>query len=320
MRIACVTPDRKRDYLVETVLKGFVELGVDLVVSDPGNGVTDVRMNDEDFTREANRCDGLVAFFGKVRGNTPPRHHLVNVVKLPRSKKAYVDGSEWRADGWDTPRQVVDSLDNPRLRRGDPWLNEDMAEACGHYFKRECWPEDVSGRDVKPLPFALCERHIVEPLQKDIDVFCSFGHVKTGLRKEANQIVDHFQKTVDAGSRIKVVLKSGMSQAEYVDTLRRSRVVIDAWGGGDTTDRFWEGVGAQACVLYQRHNVVTPNAFVDNEHAVSWSTPSELLNNLHRLVYQADEAERIGSQGFEHALRFHTARHRAEEILRALAG
>ena len=300
MRIACITPDNKRDYLVEMILEGLVDLGAELVVSDPGNGVTSHKMADDEFVREANTCDALFVFFGKVRQNKPVRRHLLNDIHLPREKLVYVDGSEWRADGWDTPRQVVDSLDNPNLRRGEPWIDEEMLEQCGHYFKRECWPQDMSW-GIKPLPFALSKRHIVEPKQKDIDVFCSFGHIKTGLRRDG----------------INVVVKSGMSQAEYIDMLARSRIVVDAWGGGDTTDRFWEGVGAKACVLYQRHNVVTLNPFVDWEHAVSWSTPSELSTHLHRLVYSED-AETIGSQGFEHALRFHTALHRAEEILRVL--
>lgn len=321
MRVACITPDRKRDYLVETVLEGLVDLGVELVVSDPGNGVVTEKMEDDDFLAQANACDAILAFFGKVRNNSAPRHHLLDRVQLPRSKKVYVDGSEWSYTGWEHKGQAdAARVIDPLFRHGDPWFNEPMLEKCGHYFKREAWPQDIEHVRVKPLPFALCKRHILESRVKDVDVFCSFGHTKTGLRKEAIEVVDHFQRTMDPSLGIKVVVKSGMSQEEYLDTLSRSRIVIDAWGGGDTTDRFWEGVGARACVLYQRHNIVTPNPFVDFQHAVSWSTSSELSNHLHRLVYTADETETIGSQGFEHALRFHTARHRAEEILRALAG
>jgi hypothetical protein len=319
MRIACITPDNKRDYLVETILEGLVDLHVDLVVSDPGNGVTNYRMSDDAFVQEANACDAVLAFFGKVRGNSPPRHHLLDLVKLPRERKAYIDGSEWSYTGWEHKSQAEASRSiSPLFRKGEPWLNESMLEKCGHYFKRECYPIDVEC-GITPLPFALCKRHVLDDgAPRDIDVFCSFGHTKTGLRQEAIEVIEHFQKTLDPSLGIRVVTKSGMSQKEYINTLWRSRIVIDAWGGGDTTDRFWEGVGAKACILYQRHQVVTPNPFVDFEHAVSWETPSELSNSLHRLVYSADEAETIGSQGFEHALRFHTARHRAEEILRAL--
>lgn len=318
MRIACITPDRKRDYLVETILEGLVELGVELVVSDPGNGVAEERLSDEFFVAEANRSDALLVFFGKVRGNSPPRHHLVDQITLPREKKAYVDGSEWTYTGWEHASQAEASLSiSPLFRKGEPWLNEPMLEKCGHYFKRECYPIDVEC-GIKPLPFALCKRHILDAgAPRDIDILCSFGHVKTGLRKEAIEVVERLKTYLTPNLR--VVTKSGMSQAEYVNTLWRSRIVIDAWGGGDTTDRFWEAVGARACVVYQRHNVITPNPFEDYKHAVSWSTPDELWDNLSILLKFHDPIA-IGSQGFDHALRFHTARHRAEEILRALAG
>lgn len=315
MRIACITPDRKQDYLVSTVLEGLTELDhVELVVSDPGNGVTNPRMSDEDFIRQANACDAVIVFFGKVRGNQPVRRYLLDNIRLPREKLVYVDGSEWRADGWDTPRQVINSLDDPRLRRGDPWIDEEMWERCGHYFKRECWPQDISQYGVKPLPFALCKRHRVQPLTKTVEVFCAFGHTKTGLRREAIEVVQrvHAQYT---GCKIGAV-----PYDEYTNTLQRSRIIVDAWGGGDTTDRFWEGVGARACVLYQRHNVVTPHPFVDNEHAISWTTPQELENHLHTLIKLGNEAETIGVQGLGHALRFHTAKHRALEVLSVLEG
>lgn len=319
MKIACITPQGKRDYLCEMLLEGLDALGHQLIVSDPGNGFCDAPMRDDAFVQAADQADLLIAFFGKARNCSPPRHHLVDRVSLPKKRKVYADGSEWRADGWDTPRQVIDSLDDPSQRRGEPWLNEEMMESCGHYFKRECYPVDVSHRGVKPLPFALCARHIRLGAKKDIDVFCSFGHEKTGMRKEAREVVEHFKRTMDAGSQLNVVIKSGMSQEEYANTLARSRIVVDAWGGGDTTDRFWEGIGAGACVLYQRHNVITPNPFVDWEHAVSYSSVSELSNSLHRLVYGSD-LEKIAKNGLEHALRFHTARHRAQEILRVVEG
>ncbi len=310
MKIACITPQGKRDYTTECLLEGFHQLGHELIVSDPGNGFCDSPMSDEAFVRAANNADVLVAFFGKARNCAPPRHHLIERVKLPWVRKAYVDGSEWRADGWDTPRQVVDSLDDPSLRRGEPWLNEDMFHLCCHYFKRECYPVDTSSRGVIPLPFALCDRHILTPnAVRDIDVFCSFGHTKTGLRREAIEVVSSFANDLN------VVVKSGMSQAEYQSTLARSRIVVDAWGGGDTTDRFWEGVGAEACVLYQRHQVVTPNPFVGGLHAVSYGDENELKALIVELTARPGIPEEIGRKGLEHAMRYHTAKHRAQLIL-----
>lgn len=310
MKVACITPQGKRDYTTEATLEGFHQLGVELVVSDPGNGFCDEPMSANDFVSAADKSDLVVAFFGKVRNNAPPRHYLLPQIHVPWSRKAYVDGSEWTSSGWENPLQAARSLVDPTQRRGDPWLNEEMFHLCCHYFKRECFPQDTSSRGVIPFPFALCDRHILRSDgPRDIDVFCSFGHTKTGLRSEAIDIVQSF------AGELNVVVKSGMSQNEYRNTLARSRIVIDAWGGGDTTDRFWEGVGAGACVLYQRHQVVMPNPFVDGEHAVSYGNERELILMIHKLAYGGVMPETIAQKGLEHALRYHTAKHRAQLIL-----
>lgn len=313
MKIACITPDNKHDYLVETVLDGLVELGVELVVSDPGNGVTTKKLSDDEFTALAQGSDLVIAFFGKVRGNKAPRWHLLDSLKLPRDRKVYIDGSEWSATGWESTEQAKNSLIDSDCRRSDLWLNLPMLNACGHYFKRETYQQDLA-LGVKPLPFALHKHHILEPAVKNIDVFCSFGHTKTGLRAEA---IEECKKYGLERPDLRVVVQSGMCHEEYVDTLRRSRIVIDCWGGGDTCDRFWEGMGARACVLYQRYNIEFPNPFTDFVDAVSFSSRNEFAERLRYLAPSVHPAG-IGLRGYVHALRFHTARHRAEEIIRVL--
>lgn len=311
MKIACITPDRKHDYLVSGVLEGFEDLGATLVVSDPGNGATDKKMSDVDFVTAANECDFLLVFFGKVRGNLSPRYYLVDRIKLPRCKKAYVDGSEWTFTGWENVGQAAASLVDPTQRRGEPWINASMLSKCGHYFKRECYPQDLQ-HGILSLPFALCKKHVILPKNKDVDIFCSFGHVKTGLRKDIQEAC----KSIRKESLLNVVVKSGMSRDEYNDTLARSRVIVDAWGGGDTTDRFWEGIGAGACVLYQRHNVFTPNQFVDWKHAVSYTTITEMTSSINRLFFgRSDELDNIAHAGLEHAMYYHTAKERAKFII-----
>ena len=313
MKISCITPDRKRDFLCETILEGLHELGHDLIVSDPGNGFCKYTMIDGTFREHLQTSDLLLCFFGKVRDNRPPRRYFVTDGGFPREKIAYIDGSEWNFEGNSTPRQVVDSLDDPTKRRGEPWIDEEMMEQCGHYFKREAYPYDVSHRGVIPLPFALCDRHIVGTHAKDIDVFCSFGQITTGLRREALIAVEDFRT---ANPSLNIVTRNDLKPDEYKEHLGRSRVVVDAWGGGDTCDRFWEGIGAGACVLYQRYNIVMPNPFVDFEHAVSFSSMSEFSDNLQRLVFNEGESESITTNGLEHAVEFHFAKHRAERILR----
>lgn len=311
MKIACITPDGKHDYLVEMVLEGLQENNVDLIISDPGNGVSDIRLSDQEFVEKANKCDAIIAFFGKVRNNSPPRHHLLDSINLPKHKKIYVDGSEWTCTGWEGPTQAKDSLVDPSKRRGEPWINELMFQKCGHYFKRETYEQDVS-RGIIPLPFALCKRHILptKEIKKDIDIFCSFGHTKTGLRKqviEAVQLLDN--------KKYNIVIKTGLSKNEYNDHLCRSKILIDAFGGGDTCDRFWEGIGAQSCVVYQKYNIIIPHPFTDNENAISFDSSSSLVTKLNMLMKDSQLTDNIGRAGFYHAIKYHTAAHRAKEII-----
>jgi len=314
MKIACITPDNKRDYLCEMVLEGLSELGHQLVVSDPGNGFCKHSLIDGSFREELKSSDLLLCFFGKVRGNRPPRRYFVADSDFPRDRTVYIDGSEWSATGWESGDQTAASLTNPSRRRGEPWLDEEMLKRCGHYFKRETYAQDLA-RDVVPFPFAMCDRHVVMTGEKDIDVLCSLGHTKTGMRKEAIEVVQNFRDTTDASHKLNIVVRSDLSSSEYKDHLRRARIVVDAWGGGDTCDRFWEAVGARACVLYQRYNVEFPHPFLDFEHAVSWSTPDELSKSIHHLVFNDANPELIGERGLEHAMCYHTAKNRAQQIL-----
>ena len=312
MKIACITPDNKRDYTCEQILEGFASLGHQLIVSDPGNGINNFAMSDVEFLDASKDADLLLIFFGKQRGNRSPRRYLANELGLPKEKIFYICGSEWSCTGWESGDQATASLSDPSRRRGEPWIDEEMFQKCGKYFKRECYPQDLI-RGIIPLPFAMAKRHIMtNPINKDIDIFCSFGHTKTGMRREAIEVVQNFKKKVEQYKNLNIVVKNGMSQEEYTNTLKRSRIVIDAFGGGDTNDRFWEGVGAQACVLYQRYNIVFPNPFEDWKQAVSWSNVSELANCIERLAY-GTEANQIGIRGFNHALQYHTVELRAKK-------
>ncbi len=316
MKIACVTPDNKRDYTCEQVLEGLHDLGHDLIVSDPGNGFCKRAMLDGDFREAADQCDAMLVFFGKQRGNRPPRRYFLDQVKLPKSHIAYVDGSEWSCTGWESGDQASAALINPMRRRGEPWIDEEMLKRCGWYFKRECYPQDIQ-RGIIPLPFAMCKRHHLEPrpfLQKDIDIFCSFGHEKTGLRREINQFMSKMRDNQGMNG-LKIVVQAGMSKEQYKDHLCRSKVIIDAWGGGDTNDRMWEAIGAKALVLYQRHNVITQNPLEDWIHAVSYKNLDELSNAI-TVLFNDCHIEQIAENGFAHALNYHSARHRAEEIMK----
>jgi len=304
VKIIAITPNKKRDYTTELIIEGFNELGVEIIASDLGNGINKTFSDQEIIS--INDADFVVAFFGKVRDNDPPKHYLIDRLKN-KFKTAYVDGSEWTYTGYQNKNQMLDSLTNPALRRGEPWINEEMFSKCDVYFKRECYDQDAQ-RGIIPLPFGLMNRHLSDN-NKDIDVMCVFGQHMTGLRKEVTEYC------LKINSKYKVVVAKDLNPEIYKQVLSRSRIVIDAWGGGDNCDRFWEAIGSGACCLYQNYNVIIENEFVDLQHAVSYNSIDSFIKNLHLLLESKELTNIIGKSGKIHGMSHHTSIMRAKRII-----
>jgi len=307
MKIIAITPDRKRDYTTELTLEGLRDLGCNVIVSDAGNGIEEAAS--EESILETHDADAVIAFFGKVRGNRPPKYHLLDDLKK-RYKTAYIDGSEWTCTGYPSEGQMSDSLSKPERRRGHPWINQHMKDITDFYYKRECYPQDLE-EGIIPLPFCLSSRHISETVNKDIDVMCVFGHSLTGMRREVVQECMNLRSKTSYN----IVIADNLDSLTYRSVLSRSKIVIDAWGGGDTCDRFFEAIGSGACCLYQRYNVVVENPFSDFENAVSYWDTSTLIDRLSMLLSSPEISRLIGENGKHHAMKYHTAAIRAQKIL-----
>lgn len=312
MKVIAITPNKKQDYTTELVIEGLKELGVEIFATDVGNGITHAYTDDEIL--KIQNVDFVLAFFGKVRDNNPPKHYLLKKLKQ-KLPCAYVDGSEWTYTGYQNKNQLLESLSDPKKRRGEPWIHEDMLRLCDLYFKRECYPQDMQ-RGIIPLPFGLMKRHIIDVKEKDIDVFCVFGQHGTGLRKE---VTEFCLKLKDA-SNYKIVVENSINPAEYKSLISRSRIVIDAWGGGDNCDRFYEAIGSSACCLYQKYNVIIDNPFVDYQHAVSYGDIDSFSNHLSVLLESTEASIQIGKNGLDHAIKWHTSFARAQKIVENIKG
>ncbi len=311
-KVVAITPDRKHDYLVATVIEGLQLLKCEIVASDIGNGI-DKAWSDDDVVKEAQDADHVIVFFGKVRGNNPPKRYLLDKINA-RHKVAYVDGSEWTCTAWPEQGQVTAAKIDPKRRRGNPWLDAEMLTKARWYFKRECYLEDVT-KGIIPLPFATMKRDIKDTRQtRDIDVLCSFGQLNDGLRAEAVQLCK--QLAVEMPDR-RFCFNSGMDRATYEDVLARSRIVIDAWGGGDCCARIWEALGVGACVLRQKYNITIPNDFQNGISIVDFRDPIELDRHLRDMLMPENDhlIEKVGAAGRVHALQYHTSLSRAIYLL-----
>lgn len=310
MKILAITPDGKRDYTTEQTIEGLRTLGVEIEATGLGNGITSII--DDKRAVSCKDYDAVFCFFGKVRGNSPPKHYLVTQVQVPREKIIYIDGSEWTATGYRSEKQSnLGSLD-PEIRRGDPWINTEMLKNCGYYLKREAYPIDVIN-GIDPFPFSMSKRHEIENFgNKDIDVMCVFGQNQTGLRKKVEDSCILLSKKFP---NKRFVISNSLGTEQYLEVLRRSKIVIDAWGGGDTCDRFYEAIGARACCLYQSYNIVNPNAYKDLDQAVEYKSIEDFEMKLSLLLSNSSLTRDISINGFNHAKRFHTTESRSRFAL-----
>lgn len=306
MRIACITPDRKHDYLVSTVLSGLKSANIQFEVSNSGNGCVQ-NLNDYEFIQYAKDCDYIFAFFGKVRDNSPPKYNLLNNINA-WEKVAYIDGSEWTATAYPLPNQVLLSMNNALRRRGEPWINDHFFRRCKWYFKRECYPDDID-KGIVPLPFGIVQNTHFDDHNRHYDLFTCFGQLQTGLR---SQIYNCEFKDY------KVFKKSGIKFDEYINNLKQSKIGIDAWGGGDCNARLWEIIGQGAVPAYQKWNIVMPYDFEDMKNCIKFDTIDELNMKLRTVLSDYELFKTIQTDCWKHAELYHTAQARVQYMFEVM--
>jgi hypothetical protein len=309
MKIVAITPDQKLDYLVSNVIDGLKELNHQIIASDAGNGVEKVYSNEE-VIKHSIDADYIFVFFGKVKNNNPPKRYLLDKMGEIYNKLVYIEDSEWTCTAHPLPGQVEISLSDPKKRRGDPWLDEDMLKRCRWYFKHSCYPEDV---DRGIIPFQICaSKNMIAPTaNKDIDLLCSFGQTSNGLRAQALEICKRIKKETNYN----IITEAGMSKEKYLDVLSHSRIVIDGWGGSENNPRTWEAMCNGACVLYQRYTTVMMHPLSDYVDSVSYATEIEFEERLMKLLANKEETLVIGNTARQTSLEHHIPVARVKYLL-----
>tara|TARA_R110000823_G_scaffold268948_2_gene388755 strand:- start:1957 stop:2904 length:948 start_codon:yes stop_codon:yes gene_type:complete len=311
MKIAAITPYEKLDYLAETIIEGIYKNGIELKCSCPGNGVRseDVLPIGE-FYEYAKDADYIFAIWGKKRGTYPGiDYDVVKRVNRPEST-VYIDGSEWTFSGQPEVGQVAEAKYDSSRRRGTQWVNTDMLEYCKWYFKRECYPEDAK-LGIIPLLFGAVERYYNDvPQEKTIDLFCAYGQINDGLRRETEQLCNQLK---DEG--FKVVTGGGYDFNTYKNILSQSYIAVDAWGGGDCCARLWEIFANKTCAFTQKYNILFPNKFIDGTSYVEYSTIQEFETKIRYYLNNKSECHDIGLKGYEHLTNYHTSEQRVKYIL-----
>lgn len=306
MKIVTIVPRGKYDYLAHSVIEGLRKHKVNIIASDFGNTIEKSELYSEhDIIKHSHDADFIFAIWGK----SPGRYHLLDKINKPE-KTIYIDGSEWSFNGKSTKEQVLDSKIDPLKRRGNPWINDYMIGRVSHYFKRECYPQDIEEFGCIPLPFAALDSYFKHyTVKKEIDLYCSFGQVNTGLRQEIESECHKLGK-----NGLKVAITRDVPSSTYYELISKSYLAVDAFGGGECNARMFQILANQSCLFTEKPNILYPNPYVDGNTVIHYKDIHEFR---HKLTYYLDNRATIRlitENAFEHTKKYHTSYARVKYI------
>ena len=291
MKILAITPQGKHDYLVSSVIEGLKNLNIELYCTNEGNGSINL-VNDNQFINHYQTCDYIFAFWGKsiYNGIPEPKYYLIDKVN-GWHKTIYIDGSEYNYTGF--PNKTSEQL-HPLFK-----------DKCKWYFKRECSIDHLK-TNIIPLPFSSIDSDFLNTqVNKDIDVLCSFGQDNTGMRKIA---MEACMELKNEGYNIVIGIVNN-----YLHTIHRSWISIDAHGGGECNARMWTIMANKSCLFAQQYNIVIPN-LIDNDHYVSWNSKEDLKNKIRLYLGNKEKLSYIIKNSYSNILQNHTSVKRVEYI------
>lgn len=292
MKLICITPDLKHDYLASSILEGLKMSNHDLYCSDIGNGINK-SYSDVEIIHHAKDADYIFVFWGKVRSNNPPKYYLLDLINK-KDKTIYIDGSEITYTGH---------------HGNDPWLNPMMLSKCKWYFKRECTPQDVQ-KGIIPLPFAAVSEYFNTDKfndNKSIDLLCTWGsNDKTGLRQGCNHVSWMIKE-----KGYNVVTSY---QSDYYKSISDSWIVLDAYGSGQCNGRFWQIASNYSLPCIQKWTIEYPNKFINGVDILEYNSISELYDIVMKHLLNKQLIKEMTQKCFKKVSEHHTPLSRVNYI------
>jgi hypothetical protein len=210
---------------------------------------------------------------------------------------------------------VIDGQDSTLFSEGHHQTYHTDKFAPSVYFKRELLadvPRQLGSARVLPCPFAAYCTPLPSPeppasVARDIDVVLLQG----GNFHAGRGPYDDAVKRASSNS-----VTGYVPYGAYLPTLARAKISIVLRGHGWDTVRFWETASCEGTLLAcDRQPIVRPHPFVDGEHCVEFSSPTELESRLRELLNDEPRRARIAAAGYDWLHTHHTARARARYIL-----
>jgi len=271
MKIIAITPDGEHDYLAAGIIEGLYKIdGLTFKSVNRGNGVkTKDKISLKAFKEQKSDSDFIFIFHGKKPGNYGL---LKSFTEEDWSKTVFIDGSEWSI-AYTSPLNKSDLV----------WW--EMLENAAFYFKRECYPE-YAELGIIPLQLPAVDKDFGyhyedKTLRKDIDVLCAFKNLK-GV-PDIKHCKSWRQVAIDACNELKEegynIITEIVDDKEYFKYITRSRIVIDAYGGGEWNARTLQISANMALPFIKEYNIITPN-FEPLKNYIPWRTSEHLKANI----------------------------------------
>lgn len=189
-------------------------------------------------------------------------------------------------------------------------------------FKREKIIGEAYPNNVLPCPFAANIRiyNTIKSVEKKYHI--SFWAVESHpIRSKALSKLNNKYDCKENGTVLNQVFKDYNRKGNfYLEELKRCELVLNLRGGGWDTLRYWEVPALQTCMISQKMGIEIPNDFEDGKHVIHINESlDDLVDKIDFYLKKDNLREEIAKQGYQHLLQYHTAKKRAEYILREIS-
>jgi hypothetical protein len=183
-------------------------------------------------------------------------------------------------------------------------------------FKRELTADAPIDQRIFPLTFSINVDHFagINTAVKQFDI--AYFATANGPQRRAAYDILAGKFTEGIFLRDNTTLHSPFNGAAYLQRLAASRIGVSIRGSGFDTLRYWEIPLCKTMLLSEMPTIRIPDNFQNERHAVFCKNDlSDLIDKTLYFSQHPQESAQIAQAGFEHSLRFHQPRNRAEYVL-----
>jgi hypothetical protein len=179
-------------------------------------------------------------------------------------------------------------------------------------FKRELYQEQ---ENTIQFPFAALPETLVHGIRKEYDVLFVGSYSGQPFRVDVRDALTHFCNATN----IKAVISlDPVSRDEYIDLVRKSRLVVSVRGFGWDCYRYWELPAMGAVMLTETIPINFKNDFIDGVDCFKFATGdlNDMCNKITEALKLSHGAlEKIGMSAWYKTQVYHTAQARAKFLL-----